>query len=621
MQVNVSVGAKGGGAGDGSDVTVKNQSTAAAITTYGDGAHGIQAQSIGGGGSGGSSAAGAGETTITKLGASLAKNGFKALAMKVLLKFSAKIGVKAEVAVNVTGNVTTGGSGGSGGQRQDGHGAERGRNRHLGLGAAGIYAQSIGGGGGDAGAASMSGASVTNSIKMANGASGGAGGNGGTVTVTNAASGRIETGGDSSFGILAQSVGGGGGKSTLGMDYSSALLSSPALTSGGRDGARGTGGEVTVANAGTITTGGAEAHGVIAQSIGGGGGVLVLDIADPYTELELKSLTAKEKATLRQYGVDVDALIKEAEAAKKAETATVQKLSLQLGATGGSAGDASTVTVKHSGKISTTGAGAFGIIAQSIGGGLISDGGGSSVGAMAVTCRLGGSANSSGNGGLVALELGTGSITTTGKGAVGIFAQSIGGGYTGALDTTTASYDKLLARKDPSRGLSGGVLIKMADPASTVTIATTGKNAHDVFAQAIGGGGGAIATEDGIVLPTAIGTTDGRRLEKQGGGLIEIALKGSVTATGDGAMGIYAQSGAQGGSGRVVQGTGKSIRVLMDGTLTGGSGTGAALFIDGGAENHIEFRPGSTVSALSGLTVNPPEGRTRCAISGRSPAT
>ncbi|MFG1228552.1 hypothetical protein [Xanthobacter wiegelii] len=453
----------------------------------------------------------------------------------------------------------------------------------------------------------MSGASVTNSIKMANGASGGAGGNGGTVTVTNAASGRIETGGDSSFGILAQSVGGGGGKSTLGMDYSSALLSSPALTSGGRDGARGTGGEVTVANAGTITTGGAEAHGVIAQSIGGGGGVLVLDIADPYTELELKSLTAKEKATLRQYGVDVDALIKEAEAAKKAETATIQKLSLQLGATGGSAGDASTVTVKHSGKISTTGAGAFGIIAQSIGGGggLISDGGGSSVGAMAVTGRLGGSANSSGNGGLVALELGTGSITTTGKGAVGIFAQSIGGGggYTGALDTTTASYDKLLARKDPSRGLSGGVLIKMADPASTVTIATTGKNAHGVFAQAIGGGGGAIATEDGIVLPTAIGTTDGRRLEKQGGGLIEIALKGSVTATGDGATGIYAQSGAQGGSGRVVQGTGKSIRVLMDGTLTGGSSTGAALFIDGGAENHIEFRPGSTVSALSGITV------------------
>ncbi|MFG1228551.1 hypothetical protein [Xanthobacter wiegelii] len=116
MQVNVSVGAKGGGAGDGGDVTVKNQSTAAAITTYGDGAHGIQAQSIGGGGgSGGSSAAGAGETTITKLGASLAKNGFKALAMKVLPKFSAKIGVKAEVAVNVTGNVTTGGSGGSGG--------------------------------------------------------------------------------------------------------------------------------------------------------------------------------------------------------------------------------------------------------------------------------------------------------------------------------------------------------------------------------------------------------------------------------------------------------------------------------------------------------------------------
>ncbi|QRG07357.1 autotransporter outer membrane beta-barrel domain-containing protein [Xanthobacter dioxanivorans] len=614
VQVNVSVGAKGGGASDGGDVTVKNLSSTAAITTYGDGAHGIQAQSIGGGGgSGGSGAAGAGETTITKLGASLAKNGLKALAMKVLPKFSAKYGIKADIPIKVTGNVTIGGSGGSGGNGKAVTVQNEGGIDTYGQVAAAIYAQSIGGGGGDGGAASMSGASVANSIKMANGASGGAAGNGGTVTVTNTATGRIQTAGDSSFGILAQSVGGGGGKSTLGMDYSSALLSTPSLISGGSAGARGTGGEVTVTNAGAIITGGAEAHGVIAQSIGGGGGVLVLDIADPYTVLELKSLTASEKATLRQYGVDVDALIKEAEAAKKAETATVQKLSLQLGATGGAFGDAGTVTVKQSNTISTTGNGAFGIIAQSIGGGggLISDGGGSSIGTMAVTGRLGGSANSSGNGGLVAIELGTGSITTTGKGAVGIFAQSIGGGggYTGALDTTAATYDKLLAQKDPSTGVSGGVLIKMADPSSSVTISTTGKNAHGVFAQAIGGGGGAIATEEGIVLPSAIGTTDGRTPDRQGGGLIEIALKGSVTATGDGAMGIYAQSGAQGGSGRVVLGTGKSIRVLMDGTLTGGSGTGAALFIDGGDGNHIEFRPGSTVSALSGIAVESTWGR------------
>ena len=70
----------------------------------------------------------------------------------------------------------------------------------------GIFAQSVGGGGGDAGAA-YSGSPLLFSTSV--GGNGSGGGIGGSVTVDN--SGMIETDGASSQAIFAQSVGGGGG--------------------------------------------------------------------------------------------------------------------------------------------------------------------------------------------------------------------------------------------------------------------------------------------------------------------------------------------------------------------------------------------------------------------------
>ncbi|HEY2179250.1 MAG TPA: hypothetical protein VGH15_11765, partial [Caulobacteraceae bacterium] len=108
--------------------------------------------------------------------------------------------------------------------------------------ATGILAQSVGGGGGSAGGAGAAGF-VGGSLTGAEGASGGAGGDGGLVIVNNQMT--ITTLGDGSRAIMAQSVGGGGGSS--GSGYTSEVIGGPA-------GSGGTAGAVTVNNAGAITT-------------------------------------------------------------------------------------------------------------------------------------------------------------------------------------------------------------------------------------------------------------------------------------------------------------------------------------------------------------------------------
>jgi hypothetical protein len=117
-----------------------------------------------------------------------------------------------------------------------------------------IFAQSIGGGGGNGGG------SV--GLVFAIGGKGGGGGSGGDVTVgSNNA--NLVTHGDFSRGILAQSIGGGGGTG----GFSAGLI---ALGGDGAGG--GIGGVVTVTASGSIHTFGANSEGILAQSIGGGGG-------------------------------------------------------------------------------------------------------------------------------------------------------------------------------------------------------------------------------------------------------------------------------------------------------------------------------------------------------------
>ena len=141
----------------------------------------------------------------------------------------------------------------------------------------GILAQSIGGGGGNGSSIlSTNFSQGQNALVMGAhfGGRGGKGGNGGLVTVTNEH--LIETHGTGAHGIFAQSIGGGGGNGGLVLAGNAVVRSSvearPLITVGGAGGDGANGSAVTVNNHGEILTRGANAHGIVAQSIGGGGG-------------------------------------------------------------------------------------------------------------------------------------------------------------------------------------------------------------------------------------------------------------------------------------------------------------------------------------------------------------
>jgi hypothetical protein len=157
---------------------------------------------------------------------------------------------------------------------------------------------------------------------MAIGGSGGSGQTGGAVVVTNNR--FIDTFGIGSHGIFAQSIGGGGGTGgdarsmILSIDPSNwgpeqpelpdpmSISVGATLSVGGSGGTAADGGTVNICNHQRIVTRGADAYGILAQSIGGGGGIggggyHGLDWKDfgvsEETEQYLELLPSKAKAT------------------------------------------------------------------------------------------------------------------------------------------------------------------------------------------------------------------------------------------------------------------------------------------------------------------------------------
>src|SRR5690606_20320440 len=105
------------------------------------------------------------------------------------------------------------------------------------------------------------------------GGKGGAAGNGNTISLTS--SGTIHTVGNQSYGVFAQSVGGGGGSggSALTTGAEGVGAYTLGLSLGGSGGGGGNGGTVGLAlKNDSITTEGGGSYGVLAQSVGGGGG-------------------------------------------------------------------------------------------------------------------------------------------------------------------------------------------------------------------------------------------------------------------------------------------------------------------------------------------------------------
>ena len=650
VTLNISVGGSGGAGGNGDAVTVKNE-TGAAIVTTADGSHGIEAQSIGGGGGSGGSASAdrSGNQTVTTAWLAT-KNMLKQKLSSILEKKGIKGMFKPDWFPSIAFDASVGGSGGAAGDGGEVQIANDGSVKTKGDVAFGLFGQSVGGGGGNAGGATVAGGAVENFNVSAGGAAGAAG-SGKKVILTNNET--IVTAGDSSFAMFGQSIGGGGGVSGAALDTSTTGIV-PFLNLGANrstsaamvaaEPVEGAGGLVEMTNTGTITTQGSEAHGIVAQSIGGGGGLIFVNQAEAVLttpvqqDADIQDLYSQIDAALRQDGVDIDAIATEYQAALDNASGTV---TLALGGVHNENAAGGEVTMRQSGAVSTSGNNAFGVVAQSIGGGggLVTDGGGTnlalSLDNSATDTPIFGGGN--GDGGDVTVQLDSGStISTTGTGSVGVFAQSIGGGggFTGALDVAdmafTAAdpnhgesyYFDVLSTKIIANGLAGfagaGGLVTINggdDDTAGFSIETTGQNAHGVFAQSISYGGGMVADENGIILPqpgTVIAdTTDWLPLDCAADNACDtgvvIDLAGTINTSGAGSAGIFAQSGIQTAAngetlnGSITKGLG-SIAVTYSGTLTGGSGNGAGIWIDGGTNNTIQLN-GASVSSLSGTAI------------------
>ena len=381
----------------------------------------------------------------------------------------------------------------------------------------GIFAQSVGGGGGTGGdahlgldnvgtLATLAGqnrSSFTKSLTIAVGGSGGASGNGNTVTVNN--TGEITTAGAGSYGIFAQSVGGGGGE---GGDGAIGALGKVGI--GGAGGAAGDGGTVMVMQDGDITTSGDGATAIFAQSVGGGGGVA--------GNVDRGLATSMTEAGVTIPSVDIG-------------------IGLAFGQPGGSGGNGGDVTVSETGNIITTGIGADGIFAQSVGGGGgVAGNLGNTIGG---TSLLGwtGSVGGTGNGGDVTVTE-NGNIYAYGDYSDGIYAQSAGGlGTGGAVNVTLDGSSAALGLDGvgifaQSVGLAGNGDISVTIGSGGAAIGGTGPFSAGVILQ-----DGAAHTIDNSGLIETLSGTDGTAIS---------SLTGSTTINNNGAIvgSIYLGPGA-----------------------------------------------------------------------------
>jgi hypothetical protein len=548
-QANLSLafGGDGGSAGAGGPVTAQNSGQ---ITTLGDGSHGLVAQSIAMGGGNG------GDATAT---AALLSLGMPSTTVD--FAFGGKGGGAGNAG---TVNVTTGGIAGT--ETSLPIPVAGSKIATSGQNAAGVVAQSIGGGGGNGGVGNAAGdpLAVPDSgdsfaVTIGLGGKGGTGGDGGVVNVTNL--GAITTEGSGSQGILAQSIGAGGGNGGGGAASAAGNTLSLIANVGGNGAGGGNGGAVTVDNESTITTSGGDGTGILAQSIGGGGGNGGGSDTQATTGLVYTLATKLDPST--------------------AYTGT-----LTIGGNGGAGAAGGAVQVTTVNSISTGGVRAYGVLAQSIagGGGVAGAANASSNAALfnmtnadnaeySATIALGGQGGESSNAGDVTVT-NYGNVATTGYGATGIFAQSIAGGggvgADGSIDTkSTIGLGIDIGGGKGESGSAGTVNVSLAlGGANPLGLSTTGGDAIGIFAQAIGGGGGQGTSGSAVTGATNLATvldfktdiTLGFNVDNSSatnGGVTQVSVTGApVTTGGDWSHGILAQSiGGGGGKGSFISGT------------------------------------------------------------------
>jgi len=600
-------GGRGGGGGSGDTVTVVNSGTIvtgsptelpimdSADPGCGDDggcAHGILAQSIGGGGGSGGSAFGWFSVGGVAAGSNHGDGGgaggqvFVNNSGIIFTQYDNSTAILAQSvggggghgggagSIGAIASVSVGASGGNGGAgnivsvvHNDNSVTTTGDYSH------GIHAQSIGGGGGHGGyAVSASFGVDTPSVSAAVGGSGGTGGSANSVSVCTLGldgtgfcsqpnGNAITTSGENAYGILAQSVGGGGGHGGFSIAFTGGEDGSASMAIGGAGGGGGAGLDVFVGSASAITTFGDHATALAAQSIGGGGG-------------------SGGFALSGALALDGDGL------------------AFAMGGKGASGGAADTVMVESTGPIVTHGVHSQGIVAQSIAGG--GGNGGASIAATIsassstqIAVAIGGTGGTGADADAVTVSS-SGSVTTSGDHAQAILAQSIGGGggnggmsLTGNLSTSQSTQIGVsIGGAGGNGGKSGTVEVD-----STAPIATAGLLADGIVAQAIGGAGGNggwtmsanASTEESTAIGVSVAGSGGTGAT---GGAVTVTNGDGVTVTGGGARGIVAQSigGGGGNGGMAISGSfstsddTKQINVAIGGA--GGSGsTGGAVTV------------------------------------------
>ncbi|MGA9330376.1 MAG: hypothetical protein WBV83_15000, partial [Bradyrhizobium sp.] len=647
FNVGISVGGAGGSAGGGGTVSVTQSG---AINTYGIDSNGITAYSIGGGGGNGGSSASRTATALFKPSGSGTAPSSGPATISMDLSFGGSGGAAGDggtVTVSNTGYIVTGGAG-----------------------SAGIFAQSVGGGGGNGGDASATSTAVnegtanTISLAVSIGGGGGAGGKGNTVTVNNV--GRIFTMGDDAPAIVAQSVGGGGGIGGAGVASSDTVgninnftpgnifspdPSSPppdpdvpnstdrakleqlangaeegtkiavAVGVGGSGGAAGVGGDVSVTNDGNIVTYGYASQGIFAQSVGGGGGTAGGGSAQSSGNVAVGvglggngggagmggNINVSNTGTISTWGDDATAVFAQSVGGGGGLALigdghvglNPKGVAVAIGGATGSSGAGGNIIVSQTGTITTIGDRSYGILAQSIGGGGGVGGTGDGINLGAVV--VGGSGGAGGAGGTVQVT-DSGGITTYGNGADGILAQSIGGG--GGVGGDAAGSNPHLGSRAITVGVGVGGAAGEAGNGEGVTISSTGPittsgiAAYGILAQSIGGGGGIGGSGDASGGTIAFAGSNGGA---GSGGAITIDQTGNVTASGMDSHAIFAQSvGGLGGGNITIN--------LHGGTISGGTGNAAGIYLDGGATNAINISFGAVVTAQSGVAIQATDG-------------
>ncbi len=656
--ITVDVGGAGGGGGTGKAVTVDNHG---AITTESFVSDGIFASSLGGnGGSGGSNynvqiaadVSGSKGNLVTEVGG---KGGDGAVGGAVTVTNRGAIATREGESRGIYAQ-SIGGNGGRGGNSA---------NLLLNLDAKVIKADAPAAASAPATSAAAAGPQAgiqvgevlddeTTQHKLSAtvtvGGAGGKGAHAGKVKITNIA--PITTEGLSSEGLFAQSVGGGGGDggSAGSKSYSWAgvcginvvqykyyckndaaesdskaqtVSFSTAFSLGGSGGAAGNGNTVTIDNRDDITTSGVASAAIFAQSVGGGGGTGGNGQAGA-----LGLWTSNETASTLN---DIYYLLNR----KPIQDLKSASVSIAVGGSGGAAGDGDHVTVTNSGTLTTEGEESYAIHAQSIGGG--GGDGGKAAQAWTYSIIVGGTGSGGGDGGTVDVTS-NGAIVTSGKGGLGIFAQSVGdGGGNGGNFSGGLSYGfftvpvgiNLAGGGFPGAGGDGG-LVRVR---TTAPIATSGENAHGIFAQSVGGSGGAAGVGDTLTsqAPQEEGYYIGNVGGKGDGGTVQVTVESPITVTGEGAHGVFAQSvggpdsSSEGGSVQVaanadIVSTGSGGRAIFAQSLGGGGNGDITLFVTPGVEvsaaedgfEAILVSGGDANSALfnNGGTISRPEGTT-----------